>query len=188
MLSPTLNYSLTACLHHVKSACKTLMAQLHQNLCGVPKKGTSTSHFLAGTTLWVSHKLKTNPILFLLFSFFLLYRQWGEGESDWKTDFARFLEACPSFFSGNSAFFVRKEGNRFPSKLRASRHPNILTDGHPLLGWPCVGGVLYTRRFLFGDLHSALRKACPKVAIFPPFFACGEAVFFISQRVDRKSC
>ena len=45
MLSPALNYSLTTSSYHIQKACKTLMALLHQNLCGVPKKGTSPSHF-----------------------------------------------------------------------------------------------------------------------------------------------
>ena len=144
------------------------------------KRGTSHSHFLAGPTfvpLWVSHKLKTNPILF--FSFFFFF---PEGESDGKSDFAPiFLRYVLRSARGKFRFFAPKKENRFPSKFWASVQPNIFTDGHPLLGWPCVGGVLLTPRFLFGNFHSAFRKWDPKVAIFSPFFGWQKRFFSSSS-------
>ena len=136
MLSPTLNYSLTKSSHDVQKACKTLMALLHQNLCGVPKKGTSPSHFLAGPTfvpLWVSHKLKTNPILF--FSLFLLFSR--RGESDGKTDFAPIFEVCPAQQRvENSAFSHQKKKTAFLRSLGLRYSPTFspmaipFWDGH----------------------------------------------------------
>ena len=151
------------------------------------KRGTSHSHFLAGPTfvpLWVSHKLKTNPILF--FSFFSFFQK---GKATEKPILLRFFwgMSCAAA-RGKFRFFAPKKENRFPSKFGASIQPNFFTNGHPLLGWPCVGGVLLTPRFLFGDFHSAFRKADPKVAIFPPFFGCEDAVFLTSQRVESKPC
>ena len=177
MLSPTLNYSLTACSHHVKRACKTLMAQLHQNLCGVPKKGTSTSHFLAGTTLWVSHKLKTNPILFLLFSFFLLYRQQDEGESDWKTDFARFVEVCPSFFREIPRFFA--EGRK-PLSLEVWGCERAQHFGR----WPSPFGMAMRGRcsphspVFIGRFPFRFQKSRPQSGDFFRLFLAVEKRFF----------
>ena len=111
------------------------MALLHQNLCGVPKKGTSPSLFLAGPTfvpLWVSHKLKTNPILFFsLFSFF------QKGKATEKPILLRFFEVCPAQQRvENSAFSRQKKKTAFLRSLGLRYSPTFspmaipFWDGH----------------------------------------------------------
>ena len=170
-----------------KKPAKRWWPCFHRIYVEFQKRGTSHSHFLAGPTfvpLWVSHKLKTNPILF--FSFFSFFQK---GKATEKPILLRFLRYVLRSSAWKIPLFrAKKKENRFPSKFWASIQPNVFTDGHPLLGWPCVGGVLLTPRFLFGDFHSAFRKSDPKVAIFSPFFGCREAVFFTSHWVESKSC
>ena len=83
------------------------MAQLQQNLCGVPKKGASQPFFGTFVPLWVSHKLKTNPILFFFFSVFFRKSRGGKRQ---ENRFHSICEVCPSHLSfAKPAFLCAEE-------------------------------------------------------------------------------
>ena len=108
------------------------------------KRGTSHSHFLAGPTfvpLWVSHKLKTNPILF--FSFFSFFQK---GKATEKPILLRFLRYVLRSCVENSAFsrqkkktaFLRSFGLRYSPTFSPMAIP--FWDGHAWEGFSSLPG------------------------------------------------
>ena len=150
------------------------------------KRALPPSHFLAGPTfvpLWVSHKLKTNPILF--FPFFSFFQK---GKATEKPILHRFLRYVLRSCVENSAFsrqkkktaFLRSFGLRFSPTFSPMAIP--FWDGH---AWE---GFSAPPNFCLPISIPLWGKQAPKWQFSRHFFCCGEAVFSISQRVESKPC
>ena len=109
------------------------------------KRGTSHSHFLAGPTfvpLWVSHKLKTNPILF--FSFFSFFQK---GKATEKPILLRFLRYVLRSSAWKIPLFRAKKRKPlsfevlgFGTAQRFHRWPSPFGDGHAWEGFSSLPG------------------------------------------------
>ena len=151
------------------------------------KRALPPSLFLAGPTfvpLWVSHKLKTNPVLF--FSFFSFFQK---GKATEKPILLRFFwgMSCAARVE-NSAFSLQKKKTAFLRSFGLRYSPTFslmaipFWDGHAWEVFSSLPG------FYLAISIPLSEKRTPKWRFFHLFLAVEMRFFFTSHWVESKFC